>query len=123
MNRYPISVDFADGSKHTATVQFTNPKARPITFTARLFLALSTDINTPVTNTLTQTFSVAANGTKNVTFSNVEIPLITTEVDSITLVSVIQVLYNNAVIQTFYGSDPVNAVFTPGIGWGDIIWT
>lgn len=116
-----MTIEFSDGSVHAASVVFTNSKAMATEYTARLFLALATNLNTPINTPVEKEFIVPAQGQITVAFDNVQVPLITSQYVDYT--TVVQVLYGGTVIHTFVGADVVRAIFTPSIGWGGITWS
>ena len=119
-------VNFDDGTVHAASVQFTNPKAQPITYSGKLYLAVPADLVTPVNTPVTKAFTVPAQvggvpGTTTTLFDNVVMPLLA--VQSADFVACLQVSIAGVPLVTFTGVKLVKVTFKPGIGWGDITWT
>lgn len=119
-------VDFDDGTVHAASVVFTNPKAQAITYEGKFYLALASDLVTPINTPVIKSFAVPAQvggvpGQATVPFSNIIMPLLT--VQTANFVACIQVSVAGVPLVTYTGATIVRVTFRPGIGWGDIIWT
>lgn len=119
-------VDFVDGSAHVASVRFTNPKAQPINYSGKFYLAVATDLVTPINTPVIKPFTVPAQvggvpGEATVPFDNVVMPLLT--VQTANFVACLQVSVAGVPLVTFTGVKIVRVTFSPAIGWGDIVWT
>jgi len=118
-------VDFFDGSVHSATVTFTNPKAQAISYEGSFYLAQSSDLVTPVNTPVVKSFSVPpmvgdVPGQAVIPFENVVMPLLA--VQQAEFIACLQVSVSGVPLVTFTGVDIVRVTFQPGIGWGGITW-
>lgn len=119
-------VDFDDGTVHAASIRFTNPKAQAISYSGKLYLAVASDLTTPINTPVTQPFVVPAAvagvpGSAVVPFNNVIMPLLA--VQTAEFIACLQVSVAGVPVVTFTGVKIVRVTFRPSIGWGDITWT
>lgn len=119
-------VDFDDGTVHAASVRFTNPKAQAISYSGRFYLAVASDLTTPINTPVVVPFTVPAQvggapGAAIVLFDNVITPLLA--VQTANFIACLQVSVAGVPLVTFTGVKIVRVTFRPGIGWGDIAWT
>lgn len=111
---------FEDGTVHVGHITFVNPKGQPITYDAALYLADPSDLATPITESPTKTFTIAAGGSSGVIDFSVMAPLLA--VATATFVACCRIAVSGIHVVTFVGATGVVVNFSPSIDWGDITW-
>lgn len=112
-------VEFEDGTTQYARVTFTNPKGQSVSYDGEFYLAVASDLITPVNSPTLRSFVIPAGGSKAVDFS-VAIPLLA--VAQADYVACLRILVSGQPVVTFFGSEGVRVTYTPAIDWSDIVW-